>query len=60
MTHQSETPRELCLDDLARVSGAGIKVPDFKPPGGEASLPKHPDVVGPEFAAIRGAIGPEV
>jgi len=63
MTHQTETTRELSLEDLDRVSGAGLGIPQFyerKPPGGEASLPKHPDAIGPEYAAIRGVVGPEI
>jgi len=46
MTDQTKTTtQELSLDELARVSGAGIRVPD---------------VVGPEYAGRRGLIGPEV
>jgi len=45
MTNQTETTtRELSLDDLARVSGAGLpKHPDFTGSPDEASLlPKRP------------------
>jgi hypothetical protein len=62
MTNQANTTtRELNLEDLDRVSGAGIRVPDFhgrKPPGSDASVAFPP---GPSsMAGMRGVVGPEV
>jgi hypothetical protein len=46
MTDQTKTTtQELSLDDLARVSGAGIKLPD---------------VIGPEYAGTRGDFEPNI
>jgi hypothetical protein len=50
--HSKTTSRELSLEDLDRVSGAGIRVPDVrKHPDGEATLayPPGPAAVVPEY-----------
>jgi hypothetical protein len=70
MNNQANTTvRELSLEDLDRVSGAGIKVPQLHGrdpqsglrgdpgPGGEAHMR---GIIGPEIAGIRGAVGPDI
>jgi hypothetical protein len=54
MTNRSATPsRELSLEDLDRVSGAGIKVPDVrKHPDGEAALQLDPNAAGRGIISI--------
>jgi hypothetical protein len=70
MTYQANTTtRELSLDDLDRVSGAGIKLPDFHGRGPQSGLRGDPGgggdasmrgIVGPDIAPIRGIVGPEI